>query len=518
MHNEANFRRVVESSLDAIAIQCEDKLVYVNPAGVKLLGFHRLDDLIGRSLWEFLPSRYKSIIENRCRQMELEGSQAIPIEIELSRAEGQPVDVEVTATPFRYQGKAAIQVVLHDITARKLVEDQIRRRNVELLALNAITVTVSKSLELKKILEDALEGVVNLRILGEEAQGMIFLHEEGSDALYLAAHRGAAEDHPCLQRPPRIGECLCGLAVQMGEPIISEDCYTDERHERCWANMPPHKDVCIPMKVRGNVLGVMDVRLSASKPVGESVVRLLSSVAGQIGVAIENARLFEEVRQQSERLRMLSGRIAEAEEAERRRIARKLHDQAGESLTALGINLGIIGRHLAESEDSKLQEYVGDSLGLVDQATDRIRDLMSELRPPMLDDSGLFAALRWYGRRFSDRVGIEVDVTGQGPTPRLSARSEAALFRIAVEALTNVAKHAGASLVTLDATYDEEVFTMAISDDGVGFDVEHTLHANEDRGWGLLTMLERAESIGGRFRIESSPKGGGTRVVTEVPR
>lgn len=518
MNNETHFRAFVESSPDAIAIQCVDELVYVNPACVELFGFQQPNDVVGRSLWEFLPARYRSIIEKRCRQLDPDGSSAYPIEIELTRVDGQSINVELTAISIQYRGKPALQAVLHDITARKLVEDQIRQRNVELEALNAIAATVSQSLELEKILDDALEGVVNLRILGEEAQGMIFLHEETRDTLYLAAHRGAAEDHPCLQKPPRIGECLCGLAVKMGEPIISEDCYTDERHARCWEKMPPHKDVCIPLKVRGNVLGVMDVRLSASKSVGENVVRLLSSVAGQIGVAIENARLFEAVRQQSERLRMLSGRIAEAEDAERRRIARQLHDQAGESLTALGINLGIMDRHLAESDDSKLQDYVGDSLNLVDQATDRIRNLMSELRPPMLDDSGLVATLRWYGRRFSDRAGIEVAVTGQEPAPRLSARSEAALFRIAVETLTNVAKHAGASLVSIDVAFDEEIFTMVICDDGVGFDVEQTLRVHEDRGWGLLTMLERAESIGGRFWIESSPEGGGTRVVTEVPR
>jgi signal transduction histidine kinase len=196
----------------------------------------------------------------------------------------------------------------------------------------------------------------------------------------------------------------------------------------------------------------------------------------------------------------------------------ELHDQVGESLTSLGINLGIIQKQLSEDKTHGLQPFVHDSLDLVDKTTDRVRDLMSELSPPMLDDFGLMTTLRWYSEQFSDRTGIVVTVSGEEVDPRLPARTEIALFRIATEALTNVAKHAGASQVSLDVEYDETSFKLEISDDGIGFDVSDVTGDKEDRGWGLLTMSERAESVRGELVIESRNQDGGTRVITEVPR
>jgi PAS domain S-box-containing protein len=518
MVTEATFRDLVELSQDAFAIQCEDRIIYLNPAGAVLLGIGKVDKLPGKSVWDFIPRRYMNIVERRCRQMLEEGTTAAPIEMEIIRLDGRSIDVEVTAIPFTFSGKPALQVVFHDTTTRKAVEEQIRQRNIELSTLNAIAATVSQTLDLKMILDDSLEDILHLDMLGGDAQGMIFLREDDRDILALAAHRGAPENHPCLQRPPRIGECLCGLAVQLGEPVLSENCHTDARHTRSWPDMPNHKDVCLPLKVHGNVLGAMVVRLPESKEIGQNVVDLLSSVADQVSVAIENAKLFAEVAQQSETLRVLGGRLAQAEDAERLRLARELHDQVGESLTALGINLNIIRSQLTTSETEDLHRYLDDSLNLVERTTERIRGVMSELRPPMLDDYGLVAALRWYCERFSSRVGVDVVVQGTEPVPRFPSTAESALFRIATEALTNVAKHAQASQVTVTVTSDRHLLKLVITDNGIGFDSKRTFATDPPRGWGLLTMSERAEIVGGNCRVESLIDNGGTRVIAEVPR
>ncbi len=512
------FRQLVERSQDGIAIQCEEELVYVNPAGAQLFGLDVEQGLLGKSIWDYIPRRYKRIIKRRCRQIREEGMLIAPIEIELVRSDGRPTEVEITAIPFSFRGRPAIQAVFHDIAPRKLVEEQIRQRNIELSALNAIAATVSQTLDLQQVLDQALEGIVHLDLLGGGAQGMIFLRGDDGDALSLAAHRGAPEDHPCRQRPPRIGECLCGLAVQSGEPIFSEDCNADPRHTRRWAGMPHHKDVCLPLKVHGKVLGAMDVRLPESTVIGDTIVDLLSSVADQVSMAIENAQLFAEVAHQSGTLRILSGRLAEAEEAERQRLARELHDQVGESLTALGINLNIIRAHIPPDERKELGHRLDDSLILVGNITERIRGVMSELRPPMLDDFGLVATLRWYGQQFARRSDIELTVRGDEPRPRLPSAVENALFRIATEALTNVAKHAQATQVTVTVDCDQQHLRMMIADDGVGFDARHAVPAGQTRGWGLLTMSERAEIVGGRCRVESQAAGGGTRVIAEMPR
>jgi len=157
--------------------------------------------------------------------------------------------------------------------------------------------------------------------------------------------------------------------------------------------------------------------------------------------------------------------------------------------------------------------------------------VMAELRPPVLDDYGLLAALRWHGRRFMEYTGIATAVTGVEPTPRLPLATEMALFRIAQEALTNAAKHAHASQVKVTLEAVERGAWLTIADDGVGFDPASQGRpaeaASDTRfagrvtdgrpGWGLLTMRERAEMIGGHLHVEAT-SGQGTRVIVEVPR
>ena len=217
--------------------------------------------------------------------------------------------------------------------------------------------------------------------------------------------------------------------------------------------------------------------------------------------------------------------MAEVAEDERQQLARELHDQVGQNLTALGINLNIVRMQLPDEAAAPVHSRLDDSLSLVEQTAERIRDVMAYLRPPVLDDYGLVAALHWYGEQFAQRTDIAVAVEGQESAPRLSARVENALFRIAQEALTNVAKHAQATQVTVIVKADGGTLRLVVADDGVGFDPSTTLRASPahlaepdgDRGWGLLTMTERAEAVGGRCRIESDPRQG-TQVIVEVAR
>jgi two-component system sensor histidine kinase UhpB len=162
-----------------------------------------------------------------------------------------------------------------------------------------------------------------------------------------------------------------------------------------------------------------------------------------------------------------------------------------------------------------VRSRLDDSLSLVQQTTERIRDVMAELRPPVLDDYGLLSALHWYAEQFTQWVDIDVTVESDGPIPRIERRVETALFRIAQEALTNVAKHAQASSVTVTVKSDGRTVRLLVVDDGVGFDFMHLAERNRGRGWGLLTMAERAEAVGGQCFIESFP-GLGTRVTVEV--
>ena len=225
----------------------------------------------------------------------------------------------------------------------------------------------------------------------------------------------------------------------------------------------------------------------------------------------------DKLKRYTERLRALAVQLAEVAEAERKRLAQELHDQIGQNLTALGINLNIIRSQIPKEMTGSVHFHLDDSVTLIEQTTERIRDVMANLRPPVLDDYGFVAALRWFGEQFARRTDIAVSVDGEEPSPRLAARVENALFRIAQEALTNVAKHAQASRVTACVDLDSETLRVAITDNGIGFDSTQPLEYGEGKGWGLLSMTERAEAVGGRLVVESAP-GQGTRVIVEVDR
>ena len=231
----------------------------------------------------------------------------------------------------------------------------------------------------------------------------------------------------------------------------------------------------------------------------------------------ERVRAQQALQQNAERLRAMAARLAEVAEAERQRLARELHDQVGQNLTALGINLNIIRGQMSEGAMDLMGARLEDSLSLLEQTAERIRDVMAELRPPVLDDYGLVAALHWYGEQFAQRTGIAIAVEGGELLPRPVERVESALFRIAQEALTNVAKHAQATRVRVSVAADRQTLRLLVADDGIGFDPARLTETSEGRGWGLGTMAERAEAVGGRCRVESSP-GQSTQVIVEVPR
>lgn len=248
------------------------------------------------------------------------------------------------------------------------------------------------------------------------------------------------------------------------------------------------------------------------------VIGLAHDITERKRVEAERERLFQEVSQQREQLRAVASRLAEAQEVERKELARELHDRIGQNLAGLGLDLNIIRSQLAGTPfgDGPVQARLDDSLALVAQITEQVRDVMANLRPPVLDDYGLAAALRWYGDRLAERTGLTIVVQGEERLPRLAAPLENTLFRIAQEALTNVAKHAWASEVIVTLGMDDGKVRLVIADDGCGFDLTRLVDLEGSHGWGVLTMTERAEAVGARFRIESSP-GQGTKVIVEVP-
>ena len=219
------------------------------------------------------------------------------------------------------------------------------------------------------------------------------------------------------------------------------------------------------------------------------------------------------LRQAAQDLHGLTRRLVQAEEAERRRVARELHDRVGQSLSALNMNLDIIARESGALAPA-LRRRLDDSLALVDGTLQSIESVMADLRPPLLDEYGLAAALVLHAEEFAQRTGVTATVTDRTPEATKRARPEAAvaLFRIAQEALNNVLKHAQATSVHLEVSATDEELLLDVHDDGRGFDP-----AAARRGrWGMTTMRERAEAAGGQLHVDANP-GQGTRIHARVP-
>lgn len=215
------------------------------------------------------------------------------------------------------------------------------------------------------------------------------------------------------------------------------------------------------------------------------------------------------------RLQVMTRRYVGAQEAERRRLARELHDRVSSSLTAIGLNLGLIKRQIPQDATEKLTKRLSDTMALLKDTMLNAREISHDLHPSALDYGGVIPALEDYGRKFFDHTGIAVLVTGEDREIRLPVETEIALYRIAQEALTNCAKHADARTVTIALDGDAEYTLFVIVDDGVGFDLDKLGQDREQYGLGLLSMRERAEAIGGRLSLESAP-GRGMRIQVEI--
>ena len=239
------------------------------------------------------------------------------------------------------------------------------------------------------------------------------------------------------------------------------------------------------------------------------------NAAGQIEGIRGTAQDITGLKGAEESLKMYAQRLIVLEEDLRKKISRELHDDVGQELTALGLNLAHLDRNLPDESRGELQAPLDNSRMLTKEISRSVRNLMAELRPSQLDEYGLAPAVRAYGDQFSQRTGITV-VTQVAPQfPRLNPKTEVGLFRIVQEALNNISKHAFASRVSVSLEGDGAFARLSITDDGKGFLSLGAVTNPVGTGWGLTIMRERAELAGGRLRVDSVP-GEGTLITVEI--
>ncbi len=351
----------------------------------------------------------------------------------------------------------------------------------------------------------------------------VLLRDRATDRLYLFALsdpvrsdtyiRVAHEQIKAFKLSPEEG--IARWVIQNGMSVCIGDVSKDPRSSGYGDEI--FSLLCVPIKAGERTFGVIRVASKQNNAYTEGDIRLLENVAAGISVAIQNAQLYNSVIEQRELLRTMAAQLSQVEETQRKQITQELHDRVGQNLSAIHMLLDTISSRLPPGIPEPIQAELNQTVALLEETVNHVRNIMVDLRPTILDDYGLIAALEWLGEQFTKRTGIQVMVEDELPEERLSATIETVFFRISQEALANVSKHAKASQVCLNcAKTSHNTIRLIIADNGVGIQVHETKPWSPGSGWGMKIMRERAVSIGGNFWVESQASSG-TTLIIEAP-
>ncbi len=473
---------------------------------------------LGRTDTELFPKPVSDIFRIT-DQKALEAGGAVTTELQIPRENDVRTVLSIKFPLLDVDGKCnAICGVSADITELKQVERALRQSQERLALLARVTGAVVGARPLQEEGRKLAEHV--RKAFGVDACVIRIL--EGEDLILLAS-AGIPEG----QLQPRLPVGL-GIAREMmsaRKAMFMADVRAHDSSALCRNQLPEeHRYISYagaPLLVQDRVVGILGIYSRVQlDPLPETDLEHLQIVANHIAVAIVNDMLFREIETQKnqmeeevgvrkrmeEALQTLSRRLLELQETERRHLARELHDEIGQALTALKINLQTVQRL---DDAAAFVPRLVDSIRIVDRILRQVRDLSLDLRPSMLDDLGLCAALRWYADQQGQRAGLRIQFAGGDLAERVETTVETACFRVAQEALTNVVRHARASKVLVQLEIDGAALHLAVCDDGVGFDPAQ-LHRRAEPGsrLGLLGMEERASLIGGRIELKSTLRHG----------
>jgi PAS domain S-box-containing protein len=504
---EERFRLIAES-IDEVVWSADtviEKNFYISPAYERVWGRPR----------DSLQANPRSFIE----AIHPEDRERVLADFELKKT-GRPFDHEYRIMlpdgsvrwiwdrgfPVRNEAGQVVRYVgaAQDITKRKQAEQLLRRNEEHLRVLfDSFPIAVAHVDQAQRI---TFANRIYRADYGSEPAGRT-VREFVGEEIYAALD-------------PHIKRALAGEEVQFERSFVADDGQIGVRSLR----YIPDRDAS------GKVVGFFGLREDITerrrveekiRKLNEDLERRVRERTAELTVAIE--ALQTEVKERSvaeisalnlaDRLQNMARRLGQAQEIERRRLASELHDGVCSNLAAIGLNLVLLQKQLSLTDVAGMERRLSGLIALIDEAKANAKDISVDLRPLLLDERDLLSALEEYARKFEGSTGISVEVSGADSGRRLPAEEKIALFRITQEALTNCAKHANAKAVAIELNTDSDHLVLSIADDGVGIDLSNG--NGKSHGLGLLSMQERAESIGGEWRIDSAP-GKGTRVMVKV--
>jgi PAS domain S-box-containing protein len=478
--SESRLGSIVNSAMDAvITVDEQQRIVLFNEAAERIFGLPR-SEALGASLERFIPGRYRAAHRDHIRRF---GEAGVTVrrmgpQVVLSglRADGEEFPIEASISHVTVQGHKFFTVILRDVTARERALEEQRAAHQQLL-------------ESRQRLQSIIDSAMDAIITADEEQRIV-LFNVAAERIFRRAHSKAVGQPLEVLLPERYREAHRAHVSRFGEAGTT-------------------------MRRMGGELVLSGLRSDGEEfPIDASISH--TTLGGHKFYTVilrdvsERQRSAEALRRSHEELRELYEAMHQVREAERTRIARELHDELAQWLTALKMDVSWLGQRLPPT-DERLATRVQKMKEVVDSTVAAVRRIAAALRPVMLDDLGLRAAIEQLLNDLAERGGMQVSLEGSDADADLKEPLATAVYRMVQEALTNVARHSGATAVAVQLKRESGRLRIVVRDNGRG------LKPDPDRkSYGLLGIRERARTLGGSAQIYSPPEGG-TIVEIDVP-
>lgn len=397
--------------------------------------------------------------------------------------------------------------------------DQLNRQRA--LELTLIYQTAQQITQLQSLSELLPRLVAEVsRTFNYNSMGVLLVDPETNEVVVRETIGLEREKHLGFRLPVSEGleGGIVGWVAYRGQPYLAADVRKSPRYVKTVE--ATRSELAVPLKIKDEVIGVLDVQSVAVNGLTEEDEFILSTLASQIAIAVENARLYEElakahteIQRKADQLQRLLARTVDLQEEERRRIAADIHDSVIQLI--YGAMYETEGTLQRMPPDAAAQGDLHNIQTSLKQAISEIYKAIYDLWPASLDEMGLFPSLRSYMVQYEEDTGISCRLRIQGNAIRFNPPARITLFRILQEALYNIRKHAQATKVEITFTFQEGRVKVMVQDNGIGFDQEKAMA--ERQHLGLVSMRERAENIGGTFTIKSKP-GRGSVLAWEFPQ
>jgi|GEM_PF-1935208 len=406
--------------------------------------------------------------------------------------------------------KRAVRIYIYDITEQKLTEDKIEQRYLTQEVINNLLRILLKDMPLNQLLQSGIDTILSIPFLPLLPKGGIFLIQDESDILELVINRNLPAPLQRMCRRIPFGKCACGKAASTGKIQFAKQ--LDNHNDDQCAMITPYGHYNIPILSKGRTLGVIVLYLKEEHKQEKGEIEFLQAIADILAGAIERKSAEMMLKESYRQLRDLTNHLQSIREEERARIAREIHDELGQLMTALKIDL-IWLRNRLQKDEGRLLDKIKSMLDVIEMGSKAIQRISSELRPRILDDLGLPAAIEWQAKEFQEKAGIKCEVNIISEDIAVDKELATSVFRIFQEAITNVVRHADATQVWVNLKVDSLGLELAVTDNGKGITKEQI---SDPLSFGLISMRERILPWDGKVEIIGI-KNEGTTIKVNIP-